>query len=202
MQQSLANRPWLRTLPPPHSYGNQRLQRQFDGLLMMGIVMPETCWAVSVQQRNKFYDWFLHLVGCFYLSDSRCTEPQTLKKSVIECFNCFNMWHIQCINYILKCINNHQKHFNFIIHNVFTSMLQPAVQPSSGWWYKNKIIVKCAVSIPAWSINYGQVQADEVSFNTVSDTVLATYKTTGNVLSVGLDFISILILQWISVPFL
>jgi len=29
-----------RTLPPPHSYGNQRLQRQFHGLLMMGIVMP------------------------------------------------------------------------------------------------------------------------------------------------------------------
>ena len=39
----LASRPRLRTLPPPHSYGNQRLQRQFDGLLMMGIVMPETC---------------------------------------------------------------------------------------------------------------------------------------------------------------
>ena len=37
------NRPRLRTLPPPHSYGNQRLQRQFNGLLMMGIVMPETC---------------------------------------------------------------------------------------------------------------------------------------------------------------
>jgi len=33
----------LRTLPPPHSYGNQRLQGQFDGLLMMGNVMPETC---------------------------------------------------------------------------------------------------------------------------------------------------------------
>ena len=32
-----------RTLPPPHSYGNQRVQRQFDGLLMMGIVIPETC---------------------------------------------------------------------------------------------------------------------------------------------------------------
>ena len=40
---SLTNRPRLRTLPPPYSYGNQRLQRQFDGLLMMGIVMPETC---------------------------------------------------------------------------------------------------------------------------------------------------------------
>jgi len=39
----LANRTRLRTLPPLHSYGNQRLQRQFDRLLMMGIVMPETC---------------------------------------------------------------------------------------------------------------------------------------------------------------
>ena len=68
----LTNRPWLRTLPPPHSYGHQRLQRQFDGLLMMGIVMPETCWAVSVRQNNKFYDWLLHLVGCFIRMFPRC----------------------------------------------------------------------------------------------------------------------------------
>ena len=27
----VTNRPKPRTLPPPHSYGNQRLQRQFDG---------------------------------------------------------------------------------------------------------------------------------------------------------------------------
>jgi hypothetical protein len=27
--------------PPPHPYGNQRLQRQFDGILMMGIIMPK-----------------------------------------------------------------------------------------------------------------------------------------------------------------
>jgi len=33
----------VRTLLPPHSYGNQRLQWQFDGLLMMGIIIPETC---------------------------------------------------------------------------------------------------------------------------------------------------------------
>jgi hypothetical protein len=39
----LTNRPRLRTRPPPHSYINQRLQQQFDGLLMMGILMPETC---------------------------------------------------------------------------------------------------------------------------------------------------------------
>jgi len=61
----LANRPRLRTLLPPHSYGNQRLQRQFDRLLMMGIVMPETCWAVSIRQSNKFYDWLSHLVVFF-----------------------------------------------------------------------------------------------------------------------------------------
>jgi hypothetical protein len=41
MQQSivkliaLSYRPRLRTLPPPHSHGNQRLRRQFDWLLMM-----------------------------------------------------------------------------------------------------------------------------------------------------------------------
>jgi len=39
--------------------------------LMMGIVMPETCWVVSVGQSNKFYDWLLHLVGCYYLSTIR-----------------------------------------------------------------------------------------------------------------------------------
>jgi hypothetical protein len=31
------------THPPPYSYENRRVQRQFDGLLMMGIIMPETC---------------------------------------------------------------------------------------------------------------------------------------------------------------
>ena len=49
----------------------------FDGLLMMGIVMLETCWAVSVRQGNKFYDWLLHLVGCFIrvIEDARNHKP-------------------------------------------------------------------------------------------------------------------------------
>jgi hypothetical protein len=34
-------------------------------LLMMAIIMPETCWAASVRLSSKFYDWLLHLVGCF-----------------------------------------------------------------------------------------------------------------------------------------
>jgi len=64
----LTNRPRLRTRPPPHSYGNQRLQRHFDGLLMMGIIMPETCWAVSVRQSNKILRLIVTSSWVFYLS--------------------------------------------------------------------------------------------------------------------------------------
>jgi hypothetical protein len=59
----------LRTLPPPHPYENQRLQRQYDGLLMMGIVMPETCWAVSVRQSNKILRLIVASSWVFYLKD-------------------------------------------------------------------------------------------------------------------------------------
>jgi hypothetical protein len=82
-------RPRLRTLPPSHSYGNQRLQRQIHGLLMMGIVMPETCWAVYVRQGNKFYDLLLHLVGCFIRvildSSECCCEVRSLNWTGIPC---------------------------------------------------------------------------------------------------------------------
>ena len=67
---ALTNRPQPRTLQPPHSYGNQRLQRQFDGLLMMGIVMLETCWAVSVRQSNKILRLIVASSWVFYWSDN------------------------------------------------------------------------------------------------------------------------------------
>ena len=44
----------------------------------MGIIMPETCWAVSVRQSNKILRLFVASIWVFYLSDWRCTEPQTL----------------------------------------------------------------------------------------------------------------------------
>ena len=42
-----------------------------------GHLMPETCWAVSVRQDNKFYDWLFHLVGCFIrvIEDARNYKP-------------------------------------------------------------------------------------------------------------------------------
>jgi hypothetical protein len=33
---------------------------------MMGITVPETCWAASVRLSNKFYDWLLHLLGVLF----------------------------------------------------------------------------------------------------------------------------------------
>jgi hypothetical protein len=53
---------------------------------MMGIVMPETCWAVSVRQSNKILWLIVASSWVFYLSDWRCTEPQTLnvKYVIIE----------------------------------------------------------------------------------------------------------------------
>jgi len=60
---------WKHSQPWSVSYGNQRLQRQFGGLLMMGIVMPETYWAVSVRQGNKFYDWLVASSWLFYSSE-------------------------------------------------------------------------------------------------------------------------------------
>jgi len=44
-------------------------KRQFDGLLMMGTVMPETCWAVSVWQSNKILRLIVASSWVFYMSD-------------------------------------------------------------------------------------------------------------------------------------
>jgi hypothetical protein len=54
----------------------------FKGLLIMGIVMPETFWAASIRQSTKFYDWLLHLVGVLFewLKMHGITNPK-FKKS-------------------------------------------------------------------------------------------------------------------------
>jgi hypothetical protein len=43
---------------------------------MMGILMPKTCWAVSVRQSNEILRLIVASSWVFYLSDRRCTEPQ------------------------------------------------------------------------------------------------------------------------------
>jgi len=48
----------------------------------MGIVIPETCWAVSLRQSNKILPLIVASSWVFYLSDWRCTEPQTLNNAI------------------------------------------------------------------------------------------------------------------------
>jgi hypothetical protein len=45
--------------------------------MMMGIIIPETCWTVSVRQSNKISRLIVATSWVFYFSDWRCTEPQT-----------------------------------------------------------------------------------------------------------------------------
>ena len=88
---SVLRRGRLRTRPPPHSYGNQRLQRQFDRLLMMDIIIPETCWAVSVRQSNKILRLNAASSWVFYLGepDSRSTDPENSCCLLNSTFNFF-----------------------------------------------------------------------------------------------------------------
>jgi len=62
----------LRTLLCPSSGARQTAVAAVtadDGLLMMGIVMPETCLAVSVRQSNKILRLIVASSWLFYLSD-------------------------------------------------------------------------------------------------------------------------------------
>ena len=52
----------------------------------MGIIMPETCWAVSVRQSNKILRLTVASSWVFYLSDWRCTEPQSLNTFFLSFF--------------------------------------------------------------------------------------------------------------------
>ena len=62
--------------------------------LMMGIIMPGTCWAVSVWQSNKILRSIVASSWVFYLSDWRCTEPQTL--NVMSMLSILNQWINLC----------------------------------------------------------------------------------------------------------
>jgi hypothetical protein len=74
-------------------------------ILMMGIVMPETCWAVSVRQSNKILRLIVASSWVFYLSDWRCTEPQTLKNKILFTHITVFWWVPQfCLIYCPECL--------------------------------------------------------------------------------------------------
>jgi hypothetical protein len=56
------DRPRPTTLLPPRSNGKPEAATAVDKLLMMGIRMPETCWAVLKRQAIKLRDWCIWFV--------------------------------------------------------------------------------------------------------------------------------------------
>jgi dolichol kinase len=69
---------------------------------MMGIVMPETRWAVSVRQGNTILRLIAASSWLFYSSDWRFTEPQTLNWTHV-CMNLFtwNSPYYYLLKYVL-----------------------------------------------------------------------------------------------------
>jgi hypothetical protein len=67
---STPDRPRPTTLLPPRSNGKPEMATEVDKLLMMGMRMPETCWAVLKRQAIKLRDWCLWLVDLFELLNS------------------------------------------------------------------------------------------------------------------------------------
>ena len=124
--------PRLRTHPPPHSYGNQRLQRQFDGLLMTGMVMPETCWAVSVRQSNKILRLIVASSWVFYLSD------RVLSHVVMK------IWRLPSFSIVhMKCCQPNAIPFTVGLVTWPLWVGCPSFYSSLGNWNRRKITFLC-----------------------------------------------------------
>ena len=82
-----SDRPRPTTLLPPRSNGKPEATTAVDKLLMMGMRMPEICWAVFKLQAIKLRDWCIWLVDlfeCKYVS----FPPEHAKSSVTVMFVC------------------------------------------------------------------------------------------------------------------
>jgi len=62
---SQTDRPRPTTLLPPSSNGKREAATAVDRLLMMGMRIPKTCWAVFKRQAIKLRDWCIWLVALF-----------------------------------------------------------------------------------------------------------------------------------------
>jgi hypothetical protein len=61
----------------------------FSAVVGLLVTVPETYWAVSVQQSNKALRFIVASSCVFCLIDRRCTEPQTLNPIVIRLVSLF-----------------------------------------------------------------------------------------------------------------
>ena len=81
-----SDRPRPTTLLPPLSNGKPEAATAVYKLLMMGMMMPETCWAVFKRQAINLRDWCMWLVDLFEcMMTHGLTNPKF--KSCMSCFN-------------------------------------------------------------------------------------------------------------------
>jgi hypothetical protein len=107
--------------------GNHTVTRcckgSWRGLLMMGTTVPETCWAVSTQQSNK-YKIDLHLVGCF-----------------IEWMNWVCTWLCVLFEYLkMHGTTNHKSLFISLFHHlryIVYKRLLPNTRNDLTFWHRS-----------------------------------------------------------------
>jgi len=76
-------RPRPTALLPPHSNGKSEVATAVNKLLMMGMRMPKTCWAVFKRQAINLRDWCIWLVDLFEYMMMHClTNPKHLLRLV------------------------------------------------------------------------------------------------------------------------
>jgi hypothetical protein len=85
------DRPWPTALLPPRSNGKPEAATAVDKLLMMGMRMSKTCWAVFKRQAINMRDLWIWLVDLFeciysiwYLSHRYCYLPLSLISASIR----------------------------------------------------------------------------------------------------------------------
>ena len=109
-------------VPAPHNHSHHnQFKTSYEAvhtlvLLMMDIIMPETCCDKSliINTRLVASCWFLSLHPTFMMHGHKSLKFKSMKS--------------------VKCINNQQRHFNYMMYfccNIFTHMFRAAMLSSS-----------------------------------------------------------------------
>jgi len=106
-------RPRPTTLLPPRSNGKPEAVTAIYKLLMMGMRMPETCWAVFKRRAIKLRDWCIWLVDLFecMMMMHGLTNPKSQRSFSILYSHLRLMYHKFCLCFTFYC-----QHSVYIYH--------------------------------------------------------------------------------------
>jgi len=113
------------TLLPPRSNGKPEAATAVDKLLMMGMRIPEICWAVFKRQAIKLRYWCIWLVDLFeYMMIHRLTNTK-FKKQKLNLINLFAIFptHTTLIFFssTLHYLYRLSSIYKYIRHNIISS---------------------------------------------------------------------------------